>query len=172
MSLCDAYPTATICRALGLPRGSFYRRGRADEDQPLKDALLELAARWPTYGYRRLTVMLRRQGQPVNGKRVRRLMHELGLAAEPPARKPRTTNSGHTPGPTPAAAPPSTRPDGSRGSRSRAVGTRRPRDGSACPETPSPRTSRGNDTGRTDGGWPRTTAGPDRRRRRAGRRPC
>jgi putative transposase len=95
MSLADAYPTAVICRALGLPRGSFYRRGRADEDQPTRDALLELAARWPTYGYRRLTVMLRRRGQVVNGERVRRLMHELGLAAAPPARKPRTTNSGH-----------------------------------------------------------------------------
>src|SRR5438270_13315165 len=95
MSLGHAFPTAAICRALGLPRGSFYRRGRADDDQPLRDALLGLAARWPTYGYRRLTVMLRRRGQVVNGKRVRRLMRELGLAAEPPARKARTTNTGH-----------------------------------------------------------------------------
>jgi transposase InsO family protein len=95
MSLTDAYPTAVTCRAPGLPRGSFDRRGRADEDQPIRDALMELAGRWPTYGYRRLTVMPRRQGQVVNGERVRRPMHELGLAAEPPARGPRATNSGH-----------------------------------------------------------------------------
>lgn len=95
MRLAEAYPAATVCRLLDLPRSSFYFRGRPDEDDPLKAALLDLAGRWPTYGYRRLTVMLRRAGHPVNGKRVRRLMHELGLAAEPPARRPRTTDSGH-----------------------------------------------------------------------------
>ena len=31
----------------------------------------------------------------VNAKRVRRLMHELGIAGEAPERKPRTTDSGH-----------------------------------------------------------------------------
>src|SRR3954463_2790112 len=39
--------------------------------------------------------MLHRQGHPVNAKRVRRLMHELGIVGEAPQRKPRTTNSDH-----------------------------------------------------------------------------
>jgi putative transposase len=95
MNLAEFYPTATVCRTLGLPRGSFYRRRQAGEDQPLRETLLDLAGRWPTYGYRRLTAMLHRQGHRVNAKRVRRLMHELGLAAEPPARRPRTTDSVH-----------------------------------------------------------------------------
>src|SRR5262245_37338616 len=95
MRLAEAYPTATVCRLLGLPRSSFYLRGRPDEDEPLRRALLDLAGRWPTYGYRRLTAMLRRAGHPVDGKRVRRLVHELDLAAEPPARRPRTTDRGH-----------------------------------------------------------------------------
>jgi hypothetical protein len=44
----------------------------------LKTALLDLAAQWPTYGYRRLTCMMRRLGWPVNAQRVRRWMAELG----------------------------------------------------------------------------------------------
>jgi putative transposase len=93
MMLAQVYPAAAVCRCLDLPRSSSYRRGRLDRDDPLEGALTKLAGRWPTYGYRRLTALLRRAGHRVNGKRVRRLMHELGLAAMPPARKPRTTDS-------------------------------------------------------------------------------
>lgn len=95
MTLAGLYPAAVVCRALGLPRGSFYRRHRDAEEQPLKDALLRLAGEWPTYGYRRLTIHLQREGFEVNGKRVRRLMRELGVAGRPPGRRPRTTDSGH-----------------------------------------------------------------------------
>ncbi len=70
-----------------------YHQPRPDEDRPRREALAELAGQWPTYGYRRLTVRLRRQGNPVNTKRVRRLMHALGLCGEAPARRPRTTGS-------------------------------------------------------------------------------
>jgi putative transposase len=61
----------------------------------LRRALRRLSARWPTYGYRRLTVMLRREGWSVNGKRVRRLMAEMGLRGMAPARRRRTTYSRH-----------------------------------------------------------------------------
>ena len=76
-------------------RCNLYHRPRPDEDRPIKDALRELAGAWPTYGYRRLTAMLRRQGLRVNAKRVRRLMHELGICGEAPRRVPRTTDSSH-----------------------------------------------------------------------------
>jgi transposase InsO family protein len=76
-------------------RCNLYHRPRPDEDRPLRDALRELAGAWPTYGYRRLTAMLRRQGWTVNEKRVRRLMHELGICGAAPRRTPRTTDSGH-----------------------------------------------------------------------------
>ena len=76
-------------------RCNLYHQPRPDEDRQVKDALMEQAGAWPTYGYRRLTVMLRRQGLKVNGKRVRRLMHELGIAGEAPERELRTTDSGH-----------------------------------------------------------------------------
>ena len=95
MTLASDYPTAVVCRALGLPRGSFYRRSQAAEDGPLRQAMLRLAGEWPTYGYRRLAAMLKREGFEVNGERVRRLMHEAGIIGRPPARKPRTTDSAH-----------------------------------------------------------------------------
>lgn len=84
-----------LCETLDVHRCNLYHEPRPDEDQPVKDALRELAGAWPTYGYRRLTVMLRREGLRVNAKRVRRLMHELGICGEAPQRKPRTTNSDH-----------------------------------------------------------------------------
>jgi putative transposase len=39
--------------------------------------------------------LVKRAGHPVNTKRVRRLMHELGIAGEAPACRPRTTDSDH-----------------------------------------------------------------------------
>ena len=89
------YSDRLLCEALDVHRSSLYHEPRPDEDRPLREALIALAGRWPTYGYRRLTVMLRREGHTVNAKRVRRLMGELGLSGEPPPRYPRTTNSVH-----------------------------------------------------------------------------
>jgi putative transposase len=84
-----------LCETLDVHRSALYHHPRLPEDQPVRDALRELAGQWPTYGYRRLTAMLRRQGHPVNAKRVRRLMHELGICGEAPARRVRTTDSDH-----------------------------------------------------------------------------
>jgi len=89
------YSDRLLCEALDVHRSSLYHEPRPDEDRPLREALIALAGRWPTYGYRRLTAMLRREGHTVNAKRVRRLMGELGLSGEPPPRYPRTTNSVH-----------------------------------------------------------------------------
>ena len=91
----EHYPIQRLCEVLGVPRSSAYYEPRPDEDRPLLDALIEVAGRWPTYGYRRLTKQLQREGHAVNFKRVRRLMHELGIVGKAPERKPRTTDSGH-----------------------------------------------------------------------------
>ncbi len=97
MKLADTYPIRLICRLLGVPRSSVYYAPRpAIDEAMLKTALLDLAAEWPTYGYRRLTVMMKRLGWPVNAKRVRRWMNELSLTGAPPARKTRTTDSDHS----------------------------------------------------------------------------
>jgi putative transposase len=49
--------------------------------------LRELAASRVRFGYRRLTVMLRREGWPVNAKRIYRLYTEDGLAVRTKVRK-------------------------------------------------------------------------------------
>ena len=97
MKLAQTYPIRLVCRLLGVPRSSVYYPPRpplADEAM-LKTALLDVAGEWPTYGYRRLTAMMRRLGWPMNSKRVRRWMDELGIHGAPPTRKRRTTNSNH-----------------------------------------------------------------------------
>jgi putative transposase len=94
MSLAEGYPVSVICAVLGLPRSSFYYHP-LPQTTTIRTALTRLAGEWPTYGYRRLTAQLRREGVTINSKRVRRLMAELGLTAQPVRRKVRTTNSAH-----------------------------------------------------------------------------
>ncbi len=71
------------CAALGVARATFYRHAAISAPKPeemeLRDALHRLALAWPSYGYRRLTAALKRQGLIVNHKRVLRLMHEDNL---------------------------------------------------------------------------------------------
>jgi transposase InsO family protein len=97
MKLATTYPIRLVCRLLDVPRSSVYYAAHSppDDEALLKTALLDLAGEWPTYGYRRLTAMMRRLGWPVNGKRVRRWMDELGIHGAPPTRTKRTTNSNH-----------------------------------------------------------------------------
>jgi putative transposase len=90
-----AYPVAEICAVVGLARSSFYHRQGEQSDAALREALSSLAAMYPTYGYRRLTALLRRQAWAVNHKRVQRLMQAMGLQRLVKRRKTRTTNSDH-----------------------------------------------------------------------------
>lgn len=85
----------TICAVLELPRSSYYHKPNMTADEPLRTALLTQTEAWPTYGYRRLTAQLQREGWSVNHKRIRRLMQEMGLQGQAPHRKVRTTNSQH-----------------------------------------------------------------------------
>jgi transposase InsO family protein len=93
----EAYPQCSIrqlCRLLAVAPSSYYYVGQEAEDGELRDALERLALEFPRYGYRRLTVELRRRGQVVNHKRVLRLMREENLLVQV-RRFCRTTNSGH-----------------------------------------------------------------------------
>lgn len=91
----EAYPVTSICEVLGLPRSSFYHQPRRDENVALCGVLHDLAAQCPTYGYRRLTALLRRAGWKVNRKRVQRLLAEMGLQRHVKRRQKRTTDSRH-----------------------------------------------------------------------------
>ena len=94
--LAQDYPITVVCDVLGCARNSYYHQAieRPDEAE-LKAAIKVVAAEWPTYGYRRVTEQLKRQGWTVNRKRVRRLMRLMGLQAKTKRRKRRTTNSEH-----------------------------------------------------------------------------
>jgi transposase InsO family protein len=97
MNLVPDYPARLVCRLLDFPRCQVYRtpRRRSAGDADLRAALQRLAGEWPTYGYRRLTALLRREGQAVNSKRVRRLMAAMGIQGLRPVRRQRTTDSTH-----------------------------------------------------------------------------
>jgi transposase InsO family protein len=73
----------------------YYTARPPVDEAAHKTALLDLAAEWPTYGYRRLTAMMKRLSWAVNGKRVRRWMEELNLCGAPPEKTCRTTDSRH-----------------------------------------------------------------------------
>lgn len=98
MSLTTWYPVQVVCEVVGYPRSSYYAQRHSQqpkEETQLKATITDLAGQWPTYGYRRITAMLHRQGQLVNSKRVRRLMGHLGLKGKPVVKRCRTTNSNH-----------------------------------------------------------------------------
>jgi putative transposase len=79
------------CELLGIARSGLYRSQRAanDKELPLMRRIDELFTAWPFLGSRRVSVLLRAEGHPINRKRVRRLMRKMGIAALGP--KPRTT---------------------------------------------------------------------------------
>lgn len=92
------YPIQVICDVMGYSRSRYYYRPTsANESQAadLKKAIIDVAGRYPTYGYRRITKQLQREGWDVNHKRISRLMKELGLLAKRRIRQKRTTNSVH-----------------------------------------------------------------------------
>lgn len=76
------------CRLAAYSRSSFRRpRQREIADRPLRERLLELAAERPRFGYRRLHVLLLREGWELNRKRVYRVYRELNLAVRRKQRK-------------------------------------------------------------------------------------
>ena len=57
----------------------YYRPCKGRDDVPLREALRRHAAERRRWGYRRLTVLLRRDGYTDNHKRIHRLYREEGL---------------------------------------------------------------------------------------------
>jgi hypothetical protein len=61
-TLAETYPTKTLCAVLDCPRSSFYYQRQTTDDQALLVMIEQIHARWPFYGYRRLTAQLAREG--------------------------------------------------------------------------------------------------------------
>ena len=70
-----------ICQTLGFNKSTFYYQPKlAPSQDVLRAEIQQLAAQYPTYGYRRITKLLQRQGYTVGYKRVARLMKEENLS--------------------------------------------------------------------------------------------
>jgi len=72
-----------LCQMTGVHRSSYYRWRRPSLEIPvemeLRDELHRVALESPAYGYRRITVELKRRGFDVNHKHVLRLMRQDNL---------------------------------------------------------------------------------------------
>lgn len=92
--LIDAYRVSArrACTVVGCHRATFYYRGRRRDLTPLRMRLRELAAARPRFGYRRLFILLRREGWRVNHKRVYRLYGEEQLAVRTKRRRKRASH--------------------------------------------------------------------------------
>jgi putative transposase len=70
-----------------VPWSTMRYASRKDAQEGLRRRLREMAATHVRYGYRRLTVLLRREGWKVNAKRIYRLYDEEGLKVRSVERK-------------------------------------------------------------------------------------
>jgi putative transposase len=75
------------CQLVGSARSTIRYQSRQRTDHVLRAWLRKLAAHRPRFGYRRLHILLRREGIVVNHKRVERLYREEGLAVRRRTRK-------------------------------------------------------------------------------------
>lgn len=89
-----------MCREAGVSRAGFYRYWRrrepTAEEAELRDRLQQLAVANRSYGYRRLTALLRREGRLVNHKKVQRMLREDNLLAVRKRRFVVTTDGRHS----------------------------------------------------------------------------
>ncbi len=68
------------CRVIDADRKSMRYRSTRDDDAALREKLRELANQRRRFGYRRLHILLRREGVMINRKKMQRLYQEEGLA--------------------------------------------------------------------------------------------
>ena len=68
------------CQVIGQPRSTQrYDKQVPDDEELLRQRIIELASEYGRYGYRRVTALLRNEGWIVNHKRVERIWRQEGL---------------------------------------------------------------------------------------------
>ncbi|MBW3636487.1 MAG: IS3 family transposase, partial [Armatimonadetes bacterium] len=75
------------CVLVGIPTCTTRYQSRKADETPVRARLKELAQQRPRFGYRRLGVLLRREGHHINLKRVLRLYREENLKLRARKRK-------------------------------------------------------------------------------------
>ena len=92
------------CELMEVARsGLAYRSVRVERDRPVVEAMKRLAGQYPRYGYRRIRVFLKREGQAMSRHRAHRLWRVAGLQL--PRRRPRRRVAVSRPRPLPAVGP-------------------------------------------------------------------
>ena len=84
---CQAVSVRRACGTVKLAESTYRYKSCRKEPEGLRARMLELAAERPRFGYRRLHVLLVREGWAVNHKRIRRMYREEGLAVRRKKRK-------------------------------------------------------------------------------------
>ena len=88
-----------MCELATVSRASFYRhweeKAPTEAEMALRDAIQRIAVAHRFYGYRRVTVVVQREGYGVGAKKVRRLMKEDNLLAVRRRKFVATTDSDH-----------------------------------------------------------------------------
>ena len=90
------YPVTMLCDLLQCARSSYYRRADPPDETDLEQAIESVIADWPTYGTRRVTAQLRRQGWAINRKRTQRVMRHKEWLRKRKRKVRKTTNSEHS----------------------------------------------------------------------------
>ena len=85
------------CELLGISRSSYYYEPAMES--PLNLVLMRLIdeeyTRFPFYGSPRMTAWLKREGYPINHKRIEHLMRKMGIQGVHPKRNPRRATDEH-----------------------------------------------------------------------------
>lgn len=80
LQACHGMSERRACRVVGADRKSVRYRSTRTDDAELREKLRELANQRRRFGYRRLHILLRREGVMINRKKTQRLYQEEGLA--------------------------------------------------------------------------------------------
>lgn len=86
---CYGVSIGQACKALDLHKSVYFYKSRKDEQAVLKQRIKEIAYSRVHYGYRRIHIMLQREGYIINHKRVYRIYNEqlLQMRTKKPRRR-------------------------------------------------------------------------------------
>ena len=87
--LLDTFDTSArhACELMGIAVTTFAYEPRSKDESRVRNRMLELAREKPRFGYRRLQVLLKREGMIVNHKRLCRMYKQAGLSVRRKRRK-------------------------------------------------------------------------------------
>jgi transposase InsO family protein len=92
---CRALQVARSNMIEQIKRGPMSRKIMKQSDQEIMPDILNITQKKPTYGYRRVTALLRKlRNESINHKRVYRVMRQQGLLLQKATGRPTRTNGG------------------------------------------------------------------------------